>query len=70
MNKESIWRIEDRPGYFGTSRNEIYKTYNSQYGGDNWRIAWQWGDHIIQRPLALQIYEDAYYEFLNHIKIY
>jgi len=38
------------------------------YGKDNWRIAWQWNSQIIEMPEALQIYEDAYYEFLKSRK--
>jgi hypothetical protein len=59
------WKVVERPGYFGTSRNEIHVRYDNQFGEDNWRIAWQFGDQIIQRPEALQIYEDGYYEFLK-----
>lgn len=59
------WRFIERPGYFGTSRNEIYARYNEQFGKDNWRIAWQWRSQIIQRPEALQMYEDGYYEFFK-----
>ena len=59
------WRIVERPGYFGTSRNEIHAKYDDLFGKDSWRIAWQWGDQIIQKPEALQIYEDGYYEFFK-----
>ena len=59
------WKTIERPGYFGTSRNEIHTRYNKQLGDNNWRIAWQWGDQIIQRPEALQIYGDGYYEFFK-----
>lgn len=59
------WEVVDRPGYFGTSRDEIHSRFDEEYGSGNWRIAWEWGDLIIQRPEAMQIYEDAYYEFFR-----
>ena len=59
------WRIIERPGYFGTSRNEIHAKYHQQFGEGNWRITWQWGDQIIERQESLQIYEDGYYEFFK-----
>ena len=58
----------ERPGYFGTSRNEIHARYNEQFGKDNWRIAWQWVNQIIQRAEALRMYEDGYYEFFKSNK--
>jgi len=60
-----MWRIIERPGYFGTSRDEIHTKYDEQFGKNNWRIVWQWGNQIIQRPEAMQIYEDGYYEYLK-----
>ncbi|MBR9702327.1 hypothetical protein GOV13_05400 [Candidatus Pacearchaeota archaeon] len=58
-------KIIERPGYFGTSRNEIHEKYDGEFGSGKWKIAWQWGDQIIQKPEALQIYEDGYYEFFK-----
>ena len=59
------WKVIDRPGYFGTDRDEIHRKYNDNFGHNNWRIAWEWGGQIIQRPEAMQIYEDGYYEFFK-----
>jgi hypothetical protein len=59
------WKVVERPGYFGTSRNEIHARYDKQFGNNNWRIAWEWGKQIIQKSEALQIYEDGYYEFFK-----
>lgn len=59
------WTVLERPGYFGTSRDEIHASYDSRFGKGNWRIAWEFGGQIIQRPEALQIYEDGYYEFFK-----
>jgi len=65
LNYMDNWNVVDRPGYFGTSRNEIHSRYDKIHGKENWRIAWQWGDQVIERPEALQIYEDGYYEYLK-----
>ncbi|MBU2104766.1 MAG: hypothetical protein KKF67_03255 [Nanoarchaeota archaeon] len=59
------WEVIERPGYFGTSREEIHAKYDKQFGHSNWKISWQWGNQIIQRPEALQMYEDGYYEFFK-----
>ena len=56
------WKIADRPGYFGKKREAIFESFNRQHGEKNWRIAWEWGNLVLDRPEALQIYEDAYYE--------
>lgn len=59
------WKTIERPGYFGTSRNEIHAKYNHLYGHNNWRISWQWGKQIIEAQEAIQIYEDGYYEYFK-----
>ena len=59
------WEVVDRPGYFGKDRNKIHEEYDGLFGENNWRIAWQWGNKIIQKPEAFQIYEDGYYEFFK-----
>ncbi len=63
-----IWQTIDRPGYLGTSRDEIQSGWNNRYGKGNWRIAWQFGGLVLERPEAIQIYEDAYYEFFKNNK--
>jgi hypothetical protein len=60
-----IWATVDRPGYLGISRNRLYALWNLKFGREEWRIAWQWGKKIIERPEALQLYEDSYYEFFK-----
>lgn len=59
------WRTIDRPGYFGDKRDELYSEWNEKYGKENWRIAWQWGLQAIEKPEALQLYEDGYYEYFK-----
>jgi hypothetical protein len=60
------WETLDRPGYFGKKRDVLQARFNEQYGAGNWRIAWQWGEQTIERPIALQIYEDGYYEHFKN----
>lgn len=60
-----IWRTVDRPGYFGEKRDELQKSFDREYGNGNWRIAWEWGELILVRPEALQLYEDGYYEYFK-----
>ncbi len=59
------WKTIEYPGYFGKKRNQLYDSWNNKYGEDNWRIAWQWNSQIIETSEALQIYEDAYYEYFK-----
>lgn len=60
------WKNIERPGYFGKRRDELAQKWDDAYGAGNWRIAYQWGTNIIERPLALQLYEDGYYEHFKH----
>jgi hypothetical protein len=60
------WETIERPGYFGKKRDELFALWNSQYGENNWRIAWQWGDKVLEKEMALQIYEDAYYMYFKN----
>ncbi|MBP7708653.1 hypothetical protein KA107_03130 [Candidatus Pacearchaeota archaeon] len=59
------WETIDRPGYFGSKRNKICAGFDLQYGSGNWKIAWEWGSQVIERPEAIQIYEDGYYEYFK-----
>ena len=60
-----MWETIERPGYFGTNRNEIIESWNKKFGENNWKIAYQFGDLVIPRDVGIQIYEDAYYEYLK-----
>jgi hypothetical protein len=55
------WKIIDRPGYAGRKKHKLREMYDNTYGPENWRIAWQWRDDLIDNVLAYQIYEDGYY---------
>jgi len=59
------WTTIQRPGYLGKKRDELSSCWNKQFGEGNWRIVWEFGKLTIQRPEALQVYEDGYYEFLK-----
>ncbi len=59
------WETVERPGYFGKVRDELSDKWDSEIP-QGWRIAWEWGSQILNKPEALQIYEDAYYEHLRN----
>lgn len=58
--------ILERPGYFSTKRDEIYTIFDARYGKDAWEIAYCWNGRIVPRAFGIQLYEDAYYEFLRN----
>lgn len=60
------WETVERPGYFGKKRDELCKLWDAKYGHLNWRLAYQWGDLVVPREVGIQLYEDAYYEFLKN----
>jgi len=59
------WSTQEFPGYLGKKREEIHQYWNREYGEGNWRIRYQWNGQIIERDIALQLYEDGYYEFFK-----
>ncbi|MBS3071380.1 hypothetical protein J4408_00145 [Candidatus Pacearchaeota archaeon] len=61
MNHKTI----ERPGYFGKKRDEVQANYDSLYGKNKWKLSWKLGSLILDRPEALQIYEDSYYEYFK-----
>lgn len=66
MTDKITWKTVERPGYFGKKRDELVAKCDKEYGKGNWRLAYQWGILVIEREQAIQIYEDAYYEFLKN----
>lgn len=60
------WEIAERPGYLGKKRDEIYALWDNLYGKGNWKLAYLWGNQIISKEEGIQIYEDAYYEYLKN----
>ena len=61
----SEWQIVDSPGYAGKAKASRDTLRDKQYGRGNWKTAFRWGDLIIERGFALQLYEDAYWVFLR-----
>ncbi|MBI2667871.1 hypothetical protein HYX17_03840 [Candidatus Woesearchaeota archaeon] len=59
------WITVERPGYLGKKRDEIEKSWDKKYGDGNWRLMYEWNPLIIPRREAIQIYEDAYYEYFK-----
>lgn len=62
------WKTIEHPGYFGKKKEELYFIWDSEFGKNNWRLAYALGEKIVPREIGLQIYEDAYYEFLKNNK--
>src|SRR3990172_5735371 len=61
-----IFETVDRPSYFGKKRDEIQAGYDKKYGKGNWQIMWEIDGGIHSFDDAIQLYEDAYYEFLKN----
>lgn len=59
------WRDVERPGYFGSRRDEIHRGYDARYGAGNWRLAWRIGEAESDWAGMVMLYEDAYYHFLT-----
>ncbi len=55
------FKTVERPSYFGKKRDQIQMGYDEKYGKGDWRIAWEFGEHILPFEQAIQIYEDSYY---------
>ena len=60
------WTIAEYPGYFGKKSNEMEQLYDTNYGSENWKIAYVWCEKIVSRDFALQIYEDAYHAYFQN----
>jgi len=57
--------INGELSYLGRKRDETYDRFNQRFGIDHWLIGWQISG-IESKERALQLYEDAYYEFLKN----
>ena len=62
------WKTIERPGHIGDKRYATHYDWNRKYGEGKWKLAWQWGNSVIEESEALQLYEDGYYEFLRSRK--
>ena len=66
LHRVEEWELCDRPGYFGSRRDEIERGYDEKYGPGCWRLAWQVGVGVFfTREQMTMLYEDAYYTFLH-----
>jgi 8-oxo-dGTP diphosphatase len=63
--ESSEWQVVDSPGYAGKEKADRDALRNKLYGCGNWNIAFRWGDSLVERDFALQLYEDAYWVFLR-----
>lgn len=62
LGMKHVWRTVDRPGYMGDARDRLYREWDEAHGKGLWRIAWTtWEDEVIEKDMALQIYEDGYF---------
>lgn len=59
------WKPTERPGSFGSKRDDQFKEWDERYGKGNWKIAYKVGDEFLNFENACKMYEDAYYEFLR-----
>jgi ribonuclease BN (tRNA processing enzyme) len=57
------WSVREKPGYFGYQKHKRHEDLQSRYG--TYRIAYLWGETLITRTSALQLYEDSYHLFLR-----
>ncbi|MFA5303440.1 MAG: hypothetical protein WC393_02800 [Candidatus Nanoarchaeia archaeon] len=54
--------VEKRLGQFGKNKESLFQNYDSKYGKDNWRIAWQFGDKDLDFLQACKAYEESYFQ--------
>ena len=62
-----------RPGYFGSKRDQIIKSFNEKYGKGNWQLYWYMKTNPdTGKPIALtyedackQFYERSYFKYLS-----
>ena len=62
---DNDWATVGRPGYLGKKRDSVCASWDEMHGPGNWRIVYEWCNRIVSREFALQLYEDAYYEFFK-----
>src|SRR3989344_2765773 len=68
-----------RPGHIGDSRDQKHRQWTRRYGerrdylgGRNswkaqeagWDLMWWWGNSLVPKPYACQIYEDSYFAYV------
>jgi len=63
------WVTIGQAGFWGSDRKKIETKLDAEYKGrENWRIIYVWGENgelVIPKSVAMELYGDAYYEFLK-----
>lgn len=59
------WKTVGRPGYMGDARDRLHAEWDQKYVANNWRLAWELGEVVLSKDMAIQVYEDAYYHHLG-----
>jgi inosine/xanthosine triphosphate pyrophosphatase family protein len=54
-----------RPGAIGSRKPEVLRNYDAVYGQGNWRLAHAINGRSIPSHAALQLYENAYFEYFR-----
>lgn len=57
--------VMKRIGYFGWKAARIIAGLNEEYGEGGWELRWKWGEDLLPFSIAIQIYEDAYFLYLQ-----
>ena len=74
MDGEKWVELSERPGYLGKRRDAYFALLNEKYGVGNWKFAWSLrryptasveGKDWVDFGGMCQLYEDAYFYFLN-----
>jgi nicotinate-nucleotide adenylyltransferase len=63
---EEGWITVGRPGFVRHGRKRRGRKLDTALGEGNWRICHSWQGQMIERDEALQLYEEAYFEFLRN----
>lgn len=63
----SKWQFMGTPGYLGKHRDEKFAEWTKEFGeqGIGWRLAWIFGEALVDFLGACAVYEDAYFEFFR-----
>lgn len=62
---EREWQVVAVPGFAGRNKTRRDRKNDELYGKGSWKTVFRWGDLLIERVFALQLYEDAYVEFFK-----
>ena len=60
---QNQWEKREYPGYFGSKKQQRHAVLQQKY--PNYIIGYEWDGKLITRKSALQLYEDAYFAFLQ-----